>query len=56
MLKGTVTEMVQNAATRCADGQAAVLMDRIENKKKKKKRIISNKLPFNIRFLFIYLF
>jgi len=34
MFKATVNEMVQNATTSCADVQAAVLTDRIENKKK----------------------
>jgi len=34
MFKATVIEMVQNAATRCAAVQIAVLTDRIENKKK----------------------
>jgi len=52
MFKATVTEMAQNAATRCADVQVAVLTDRIENKKKKTS-IISNKMPFNIHFYFI---
>jgi len=51
MFKATVTEMVQNAATRCADVQVVVLKDRIENKKE--KSIIGNKMPFNINFYFI---
>jgi predicted MarR family transcription regulator len=55
MFKATVTEMVQNATTRFADVQAAVLTDRIENEREReKKKGLSAIKCHLVYFLFIF--
>ena len=38
MLKATIAELVQNAATHCADVHIAFLKNRVENKKQTKNK------------------